>query len=147
MKIHRFLLPLPWENKDCLHPEKVMFAFLVNTTHCFFLSTQYAQVSHIWLTCQKIVKVWGNGVPQMLQPKNSLATTDNNFPAQWPNILLQGMYCQLRLLQMPSSVTSFLSCKNFPVLPSPVSTATRNHSRISTLPLFCHRAETYLWQI
>lgn len=148
MKIHLFLLPLPWAgNKDCLHPEKVMFAFLVNTTLCFFLSTQYAQVSHIWLTCQKIVKLWGNGVPQMLLPKNNLATTDNNFPAQWPNILLQGMYCQSRLLQMASSATSFLPCKNFSLLSSPVSTTTWNHSRISTLLQFPHRAKTYLSQI
>lgn len=58
MKIHLFLLPLPRAgNKDSLHPEKVMFAFLVNTTLCFFPSTQYAQVSHIWLTCEKIVKL------------------------------------------------------------------------------------------
>lgn len=69
----------------------------------------------------------------MLLPKNSLATTDNNFPAQWPNILLQGMYCQSRLLQMPSSATCFSSWKNFSLLPSPVSATTRNHSRISAL--------------
>lgn len=71
-----------------------MFAFLVNTSLCFFLSMQYAQVSHIWLTCQKIVKVGGNGVPQMLLNKNSPSTNENNFPAQRPNILLKGIYCQ-----------------------------------------------------
>lgn len=43
--------------QGCLHPAKVMFAFLVNTALYCFLSLQHTQVSHIWLPRQKTVQV------------------------------------------------------------------------------------------